>query len=85
MPLKNIYTISPSEIKPGDVFAVIVTCHVTQLGLRFYRCGWPDTDMYQGVPQGMQYPNSTLADLFPSAKIWKEFMDATNLRSDSGA
>ena len=68
--LKNFYTATSAE--PGDVFACVVTCHVTPMGtLSFYRCEYPP-DLYDGVPQGMFYGDNTdevkLQDLFPTIR-----------------
>ena len=62
MTLKNFYT--ATDIQPGDVFACVVTCHITERGYRLYRCEY-DAPTYGGIPQGMNYPNGNILDLFP--------------------
>ena len=51
----NPVTVIPSDLKSGDVMAVIVTCHITRspTGLRYrlYRCPYPDS-VHNGIPQG---------------------------------
>jgi len=73
MPLRNPYTISPTDITFGDIFVVTVTCHITPVGIRFYKCPYPNPDTADGIPQGgMLDPRSNLFDLFPSVKSWWE-------------
>ena len=61
--LKNFYTISPAELKPGDVLAAIVTCHIQHIDtetdtvyIRTYRCALEtqtdENDIPQGSPSG---------------------------------
>ena len=51
MPIKDFYTATTAE--PGDVFVCIVTCHITEMGYKLYRCGWPPrVQTEQEVPQG---------------------------------
>ena len=66
MTLKNFYTANTAE--PGDVFACVVTCHITPMGYRLYRCQYPNPDTADNIPQGMNYPNMSIIDLFPVVK-----------------
>ena len=73
MSYKNVATVRPDELQPGDVLAVTVTCHIQYDGsLRFYRC---DIDAYRadGIPQGGQtkLSDESLANLFPVV-TWAE-------------
>ncbi len=77
-PVKNLYTVKPFELEPGDVLLAVVKLMVTHekdaMGrplYRLYRCVYPaDTDtMYQeDVPQGSSISESEEAivnELFP--------------------
>ena len=74
--LKNIYTVRPNEIEPGDVFAVTVTCHVDYLGNpRLYRCPYPNAQLSDGgVPQGdriFRFSDEVTQALFPSVAVFQ--------------
>lgn len=64
--LKNPYTQLMHEIKPGDVFAFTITCHVvSDKQLRFYRCAYPADG--NSIPQGSAVGGAlTLYDIFPT-------------------
>ena len=66
MTLKDFYTANTAE--SGDTFACVVTCHISPRGYRLYRCQYPDTQISDGIPQGMRVedPNGEIvANLFP--------------------
>ena len=51
----NPVTVHASDLKPGDVMAVVVTLHVVKCGdelaFRMYRCPYPAQE-HEGIPQG---------------------------------
>ena len=66
MTLKNFYTANIA--KSGDVFACIITCQISPMGYRLYRCQYPDTQLNDGIPQGMRLDDKQgeiAANLFP--------------------
>ena len=69
--LTKFYNLRPDEVKPGMVFAVIVTCHIDRMGLpRLYRCPYPNAQAYGGIPQGDRIHNfdeEVVKALFPVA------------------
>jgi len=78
--LKNIYTVRPNEIEPGDVFAVTVTCHIDYLGNpRLYRCPYPNAQRGEGgVPQGdamYRFSDEVVQALFPSVAVYQTLED----------
>ena len=80
MTLKNIYTVIPNEIKPGDVFAITVTCHIDGQGYpRLYRCRYPDAYVAgDGVPQGdrvYSFEDEVIKALFPPVKVFTKIKD----------
>ena len=64
MPIKNFYTANTAE--PGDVFVCVVTCHISEMGYRLYRCEFPP-QMSGDVPQGsaMYDTDEVVRQLFP--------------------
>lgn len=67
MTIKNAYTESPSNVKPGDEFLFVIKAMVLTDGeVRFYRCPWPTPTYSIDVPQGDRiYGDSILQDVFP--------------------
>ena len=66
MTIKNFYTANTAE--PGDVFVCIVTCHISEMGYKLYRCNWPPrVQTEQEVPQGssMHDTYEVVRQLFP--------------------
>ena len=66
--IKNFYTANTAE--PGDVFVCVVTCHITEMGYKLYRCAYPpDTyfDAFDAIPQGegMYDTSEVVKQLFP--------------------
>jgi hypothetical protein len=64
--IKNFYTANTAE--PGDVFVCIVTCHISEMGYKLYRCNWPPrVETEQEIPQGsaMYDTHETVKQLFP--------------------
>lgn len=59
MQLVDAYTVSPQDIKVGDVMVFVVKAIVLRrdaddkLRYRIYRCGWEGTE----IPQGSQVAN----------------------------
>jgi len=74
--LTDFYNLRPDELKPGMVFACIVTCHIDYLGNpRLYRCAYPNAEVHDGVPQGSPFYENTdevVAALFPVVRWAKE-------------
>ena len=64
MTIKNFYTDNTAE--PGDIFICVVTCHISEMGYKLYRCEFPP-EMYEGIPQGsaMNDTSETVRQLFP--------------------
>ena len=62
--IKNFYT--ANTVEPGDVFVCVVTCHITEMGYKLYRCAWPP-QIYDNVPQGegMYDTGEIVQQLFP--------------------
>jgi len=59
MTIKNLRTVEPSEMEPGDVLVCIVALHVGYWNMKgkpvvsLYRCPYPDPQIGRdGVPQG---------------------------------
>ena len=65
MPIKNFYTANTAE--PGDVFVCVVTCHISEMGYKLYRCDFPALENGDGVPQGsaMYDTHEVVRQLFP--------------------
>ena len=62
--IKNFYTATTAE--PGDIFICVVTCHISEMGYRLYRCAWPP-QMMGDLPQGDKMFNTkdVVKQLFP--------------------
>jgi len=62
--IKNFYTANTAE--PGDIFVCVVTCHISEMGYKLYRCNWPPQTS-DDVPQGnaMYDTHETVKQLFP--------------------
>ena len=65
MAIKNFYTANTAE--PGDVFVCVVTCHISEMGYKLYRCEWPPQVADDDVPQGsaMYDTSEVVKQLFP--------------------
>ena len=66
MPFKNFYTANTAE--PGDVFVCVVTCHISEMGYKLYRCEWfPVSRDDNDIPQGsaMYDTDEVVKQLFP--------------------
>ncbi len=64
MTIKDFYTATTAE--PGDIFVCVVTCHISEMGYKLYRCEFPP-DMYEGIPQGgaIDVTDNLVKHLFP--------------------
>ena len=62
--IKNFYTANTAE--PGDVFICVVTCHISPMGYKLYRCAYPP-QTYDDIPQGegMYDTSEVVRQLFP--------------------
>lgn len=62
--LKNVYT--ANKVEPGDVFSIVVTCHITARGYRLYRCMWPPQMDKNQIPKGSPIEDNKIVEtLFP--------------------
>ena len=63
--IKNFYT--ATEAEPGDIFVCVVTCHISEMGYRTYRCAWPPQMGGGDVPRGsaMFDTSEVVKQLFP--------------------
>lgn len=62
--IKNFYTANTAE--PGDVFICVVTCHISEIGYKLYRCAWPP-QLSNDIPQGaaMYDTSEVIKQIFP--------------------
>ena len=64
--IKDFYNANTAE--PGDIFVCVVTCHISEMGYKLYRCAWPpQVAADDGVPQGdgMYDTDEVVKQLFP--------------------
>lgn len=69
MEVVNAYTVSPSDIKQGDVMLFVVKAMVTREGwYRLYRCEYTGSTDLDDIPQGSRILNEkeVCEALFPS-------------------
>ena len=72
----NFYTVSPDELKEGDVLVCTITAHVHYDGsISVYRCEYPHAHVSgEGIPQGSKIGNekSTVDQIFPVLAWYKD-------------
>lgn len=72
--IDNKRTISPSDLKPGDVLITTITCHILPDGeVRYYDCGNHQSKYFaevEGVPQGgVISRENSIESLFPASRM----------------
>jgi hypothetical protein len=82
--LVDFYNSGPMDLQAGDVFASVITCHISHIDhktntvyIRLYRCKYPPD--LGGIPQGGHVVNNKKEEIEIAKTIYPILLGFTNV------